>query len=312
MHIRLSARPTFSSAGDPSVRHSFILSRGGNNWTLQVYFWEKLSQESLGCWTQKMVLSPGGYYPLTHTLGRQGHNSSQWLGNHTPTPSSTTLTSKLLVRDVGNEHERRRMCASSTFTVRPGKQPTFQVQSSAGQWTGRSLHVQLHASLLSSQGGLKGDALLSTSSQGWGAHRDLAFPSARSHAGELRCTVGPGDWTQDLGLMASNFTCQAISLVHVLSYQIKCLFFSKLACDMLFHSGVFMSPLVLLILCLTFFPDSVLLPPPPRPFSFAVVSPLCVHSTHVLIPALFPFPTEISFPFSWSPFCCLTHTQIHT
>lgn len=56
-----------------------------------------------------------------------------------------------------------------------------------------SLHMQLRASLLCTQGGLKGDALLSASSQGWGTHADLAFPSARSHAEELGVTVGARD-----------------------------------------------------------------------------------------------------------------------
>lgn len=53
------------------------------------------AKDGLGPWRQHASPNP-------HTLGRQGHNSSQWLGSHLPTPFSTALMSKVLIRDDGN------------------------------------------------------------------------------------------------------------------------------------------------------------------------------------------------------------------
>lgn len=119
MHIRLSARSAFSSAGVPPVRHSFILNRGNNRREPEYELHKSTSGRSClrALWDAGCKRWFGGLeatcLPHPHTLGRQGHNSSQWLGSHLPTPFSTALMSKVLIRDDGNGPERWRMSALS-------------------------------------------------------------------------------------------------------------------------------------------------------------------------------------------------------
>lgn len=65
------------------------------------------AKDGFWAWRQHAFHTP------THTW--QGHNSSQWLGSHIPTPSSTALMSKVLIRNDGNGPERWRMSALSAF-----------------------------------------------------------------------------------------------------------------------------------------------------------------------------------------------------
>lgn len=128
------------------------------------------AKDGFGAWRQYASSPP------PHTLGRQGHNSSQWLGSRIHTPSSTALMSKVLIRDDGNGPKRWRMPALSASWCRQENKPRDGgclpcLYPGAGRKTNRtlgpafcwprnwSLHIQLHASLLLTQGGLEGDAL---------------------------------------------------------------------------------------------------------------------------------------------------------
>lgn len=149
--------------GYPPVRHSFILNRGNNRREPEYELHKSTSGRSClrALWDAGCKRWFGGLeatcLPHPHTLGRQGHNSSQWLGSHLPTPFSTALMSKVLIRDDGMVL-RDEGCLPC---LHPGAgRKTNGTLGSAFCWPRNwSLHIQLHASLLPTQGGFEGDAL---------------------------------------------------------------------------------------------------------------------------------------------------------